>query len=199
MPALLRFGDHVAERLRIERHDHDHVDAARDQVLDLRDLPRFARIGRLHRHLRAELRRGGDEVVAVARPALDAQIVDTEADLGLILAGVSERRRPSTGWRASLRTRANSIPYGALLISCLTPFYGWLPARSQYAREMDRRRNLPVRRESVFAVVGIKSWGSCDSVERVLHARAAIAKLTASRDVFCSAGRRSTSRYRSPG
>jgi hypothetical protein len=32
---------------------------------------------------------------------------------------------------------------------------------------MDRRRNLRVRRESVFAVVGFKSWGSCDLVKSV--------------------------------
>ena len=105
---LLRFGDHIAERLRIERHDHDHVDAARDQVFDLRNLPLFARIGGLHRYFRAELFRCSDEIVAIARPALDAQIVDTEADFRMILACMRERRGIATGWRAPLHTRANS-------------------------------------------------------------------------------------------
>ena len=89
---FVRFGHDVTERFRIERHDHDHIDAARNQVFDLRDLPLFAGIGRLHGHLGAELFRCGDKIVAIARPAFDAQVVDTEANFWMILARVRKRR-----------------------------------------------------------------------------------------------------------
>jgi len=66
---------------------------SRDQVLNLRYLPFFAGIGGLHGHLGAQLRGGGDKIIAVARPALDPEIVNTEANFRLVLACMSQGRK----------------------------------------------------------------------------------------------------------
>ena len=88
---LLGAGNGVAQHLGVERHDHEHVDVLRDQVLDLGDLLGLIGVGRLHVDGGAQLLGSVDKVIAVMRPALDTQVVDREADHRRFLAGMGRR------------------------------------------------------------------------------------------------------------
>ncbi|MNV29684.1 hypothetical protein D3C71_1209180 [compost metagenome] len=85
---VMRLGDHAAQDFRVERNNDQCVDAFGDQVLDLRDLPRFIGVGGLHMDRGAQGVGGLHEVIAVTGPALDTQIIDGEADHGGFLAGM---------------------------------------------------------------------------------------------------------------
>ena len=64
----------------VVRHDHQHVDAAGDQLLDVADLHRVVAVRREHQHPRAQLAGALDEHVAVGLPARFLERVEREPD-----------------------------------------------------------------------------------------------------------------------
>ena len=82
---VVRHADRLGHRRAVVRHDHQHVDAVGDQLLDVADLHRVVAVGGENEDARAELRGPLHEHVAIGLPARLLERVERQADEELLV------------------------------------------------------------------------------------------------------------------